>query len=105
MQRGTAHELDVEMPLAQRPLGRLPDSSEGLGEQVVEGFAVVQALAELAGHGPQFRVAQWGEVFLDRIDLVSDPPQLAQDLAFARAQDPIDDDWHFSSRSLRIVRR
>jgi hypothetical protein len=44
-------------------------------------------------------------MFLDRIDLVSDPPQLAQDLALARAQDPIDDYWHFSSRSLRIVWR
>jgi hypothetical protein len=102
VQRGTAHDLDVEMPLAQGPLGRLTDGCEGLGKHVVEGFSVGQALTELGGHRPQFLVAQRSEVFLDRIDLVSDPPQLAQDLALARAQDPIDDDWHFSSRSLRI---
>src|SRR5207247_2732108 len=84
VQRGTAHDLDVEVPLAEGPLGRLADGREGLGKQIVEGFAVGQALTELGGHGPQFAVAQRGEVFLDRIDLVGDPPQLAQDLALAR---------------------
>jgi hypothetical protein len=105
VQRGTAHDLHIEVTLAQGPLGRLADGGEGLGKQVVERLTVGQALAELAGHGPQFRVAQWGEMFLDRIDLVSDPPQLAQDLALARAQDPTDVIWHFSSRSSRIVWR
>ena len=52
VQRGTAHDLDVEMPLAQGPLGRLTDGGEGLWQQVVERLAVGQALAELAGHGP-----------------------------------------------------
>jgi hypothetical protein len=44
-----------------------------------------------------------GEILFDRVDLVSDPPELAQGLAFTSAKDPVDNDWHFSSRSLRIV--
>src|SRR4051812_10720026 len=35
VQRGTAHELDVEVPLTQGPLRRLADGGEGLGQQIV----------------------------------------------------------------------
>ena len=38
VQRGAAHDLDVERALAEDPPGRLPHRGEGLGHQVVEGL-------------------------------------------------------------------
>jgi hypothetical protein len=46
------------------------------------------------GQGPQVAVAQRGEIFLDRVDLMGNPLELAQDLALAGAKDTINDDWH-----------
>ncbi len=103
VQRGAAHELHVEVALAERAPGRLADRGERLGQQVVEGLAVGEPLLELVGHRAQLGVGQRGEVVFDRVDLVRDPLELAQDLAFARAQDLVDDGWHFLSRSSRIV--
>src|ERR1035441_6296293 len=100
---GAAHDLHVEVPLAERPPGGLPDRGERLGKQVVERFTGRVTLTELVRQRAQFRIAQRGEILLDRVDLVSNPPELAQGLAFTRAKDPVDNDWHFSSRSLRIV--
>ena len=74
-----AHELHVEVPLAERPLGRLADGGERLGQQVVEGLAVGEALAELVGQGAQLGVAQRGEVVFDGVDLLGDPLELAQE--------------------------
>ena len=71
VQRGAAHQLHVEVPLAQRPLGRLADGGERLGQQVVERFPVGVALPELVGHGAQLGVAQRGEVLFDRVDLLA----------------------------------
>ncbi len=39
VQGGTAHDLDVEVPLAEGALARLAHGGEGLGEDVVEGLA------------------------------------------------------------------
>ena len=102
MQRAAAHELDVEVPLAEDPGGRLPDRGERLGQQVVQGLAVGIPLPELVGHRPQLGVGQRPEVVLDRVDLADDRLELAQRLALASAKDVVDDGWHLSSRSLRI---
>jgi hypothetical protein len=42
------------------------------------------------------------EVLFDRVDLLGNPPELAQELALTRSHDLVDDGWHFSSRSSRI---
>ena len=47
VQGHAAHQLDVEVALADGPPGRLPDGGEGLDEQVVERLAVVEPLPEL----------------------------------------------------------
>ncbi len=47
MQHHAAHELHIEVPLAERPLGRLAHRGESLGQQIVEALAVGQPLAEL----------------------------------------------------------
>ncbi len=46
MEDDAADQLDVVMPLAERPLGRLADRREGLGQQVVERLARRQPRAE-----------------------------------------------------------
>ncbi len=103
VQRRAAHQLDVEGPLAEGALGGLADGGEGFGQQVVERFAVRVPLPELIGHGPQLGVAHRDEVVFNGVDLLADPLELAQDPAFAGAKDAINDGWHFSSRSSRIV--
>ena len=50
VQGGAAHQLHVEVALADGPPGRLPDGGEGLDQQVVDVLAPVQPLPEL--HGP-----------------------------------------------------
>ena len=95
VQRRGAHQLDVEGPLPKGPLGRLPGGGEGFGKQVVERFPVREPLPELVGHAPQFGVAHGDEVVLDRVDLIGDPLELAQDPAFACAKDTIDNGCHF----------
>ena len=101
VQDHAAHELDVEVAHPQRAAGRLAHRRERLRHQVVERFPVGVALPELARQSPQLGVGQRSEVILDRVDLIGYPLEPAQDLALTRAQDPIDDDWHFASRSSR----
>ena len=49
VQRGAAHELHVEVALADRALGRLAGDGERLDQEVVEVLAVVETLTELGG--------------------------------------------------------
>jgi hypothetical protein len=53
---------------ADRALGRLAHTREGLGQQVVERFTLCRPLAELLGLGPQLRIAQGLECRLKRVD-------------------------------------
>ena len=88
VQRRAAHDLDVEVALAERALGGLADRGERLRQEVVEGLAVLEPLAELVGHAAQLGVGHRDEVVLDGVDLRGDRGQLAQDLALAGAQNP-----------------
>ena len=87
VQRRAAHELDVEVTLAEHPAGPLAHGREGRREQVVqevdhELFAVlgVPALgpgpvdlgAELVGAGPELVVAEPLDLGLERVDLGND---------------------------------
>ena len=101
--RRAAHQLDVEMTLAEGALRRLADRGEGLREQVVQRLAIGVTLPELAGHAAKLLVAHRDEVVLDRVDLLGNPLELTKDLSFASPKDAVDDDWHFLSRSSRIV--
>ena len=58
VQGGAAHQLHVEVALADHPLGRLAADGERLEEQVVEVLAVVEALAELRRLGLEVVVGQ-----------------------------------------------
>ncbi len=75
VQRRAAHELDVEVPLAEHPLGGLAHGGERLGHQVVEGLAVGEPLLELVGLRAQLLVGHRDEVVLDGVDgLARSPP-------------------------------
>ena len=58
VQGGATHELHVEVPLAEGALGRLADRGERLGQEVVEGLAVGEPLAEDVGLGAQLGVGE-----------------------------------------------
>jgi hypothetical protein len=60
-----------------------------LGEDVVKRLAVGEPLLELVGHPAQLGVAHRDEVVLNGVDLLADPLELAQGLAFAGAKDAI----------------
>ena len=55
------HDLHVVVPLAERALGGLADRGERLGQQVVEGLAVREALAVGGGEGLELLVGHLGE--------------------------------------------
>ena len=94
VQRGAAHDLHVEVPLAEDPLGGLADGGERLGHQVVEGLAVGEPLLELRGLRAQLLVAHRDEVVLDGVDGLGDRLELAEDLALADAEDLVEDGRH-----------
>src|SRR5579862_3280568 len=64
-----AHQLDVEEADAERALERLPHGGEGLEDEVVEGLAVLEPLAELHRLGGELLVGQRLELGLERADV------------------------------------
>lgn len=84
VQRGAAHDLDVEVALVEHPPGRLADHGEGLGHDVVEVlFAALQASAELVGLRPQFSVGELRDVVGQGVDIVSHPLEALDHAALA----------------------
>ena len=53
VQHHAADQLDIEMAHAEHPLARLAHDGKGLGQQVVEGFPLLQTLPELHGLAAQ----------------------------------------------------
>ena len=87
VQRHAAHQLDVEMTLAEHPPGRLAHHGVGLDQEVVEGLALVQAFAEYHRLVRERVVAQRLHLRLEGADerhQLLEPPDL---LALAGAQD------------------
>ena len=86
VQRGRAHHLHVERTLVEHPPGGLAGHGERLGQQVVEGFPVLQALLELVGLGPQLGVAEFLDVVGQRVDIVGHPFEALDHATFTKAQ-------------------
>ena len=91
VQRRSTHQLDVEVPLAEHPLGRLADGRERLRHQRVEALPLGEPLLELVGLCAQLLVGHRDEVVLDGVDGLRDAVELAQDLALADAEDLVDE--------------
>ena len=82
-----AHQLDVEHALAGLADPGLADGREGLEEELLQGLAVFEPLAELRGLAAQLVVRELAEFRLDRGDvggLLGEPLHAA---ALADAQD------------------
>ena len=91
MQRGTAHQLDVEVTLADDPLGGFTRHGERLDGDVVEVGAVGEALAELARLGGELFVGELLQARLEGVDLGHHRLQRLELLAFTGAEDAIED--------------
>ena len=72
VQRHRAHQLNIEMTLAQRSSRRVADDRERLRQDVVERLALCEAVAELRGARPQGVVGQRLRPGLERVDLHDD---------------------------------
>jgi hypothetical protein len=68
MEDDAADELDVKGPEPQDPQGRLPDRGKGLGQQVVQGLALVQTLSESRCPGGEFGVGGLAQLRFKRGD-------------------------------------
>ena len=80
VQHHAADELDVEMALAERALGRLAHGREGLDQDVVEALAGRELGPEALGPGAQLVVGKALHLGLDRVDGL-DPGPIALDPA------------------------
>ena len=106
VQRGAAHQLHVEVALAEHAAAGLAHGREGLGEQVVEqvgdellavlgvlarGPGLVDLLAELVGAGPELVVGQPLDLGLERVDLGNDRLDRLEAAALTGVEDLLND--------------
>ena len=79
MKDQTPHELDIVMPLAQIPFGRLPHQGEGLRQQVIQILALGQPFPELVRHSPKLGVGPLHDLGLQGVDLLYQGPEFLGD--------------------------
>jgi hypothetical protein len=87
VQRHAAHELHVEVALAEDAPGRLAHGGVGLDRQVIERLAVVQALLELDRLVRQGVVGEGLHLGLERVDGRDELGEAPDLLAFTRFED------------------
>ena len=83
VQRGPAHQLHVEVPLADRAARGLAHGREGLGQQVVERLPVGGPLPQLAGLRPELVVGEVLDLGLERVHELRDRLEVLELAAFA----------------------
>ena len=79
VENNTAEDLDVEMPHTEKPYRRLPDHGEGLREQFVQRFPLLQSFPELPCFSLQGSIIQGLHRRFKTVDLIhngSDPLKL-----------------------------
>jgi hypothetical protein len=89
-----AHDLHVEVALAERPLRRLAHRRKGFRQEVVQAFTLGQPLLEGGGLVAQLVVGEPFEVLLERVDLRRDALQPLEDPALAGTQQLLEDLGH-----------
>ena len=87
MQRDAADQLHVEVPQADRAPGGLADRGERLGQQVVEGLALGQALAERGGEAWEAVVGHRPHALVERVGGSDELAVLAEQALVAAAED------------------
>ncbi len=87
VQRHRAHELDIEVALADGPLRRLANRGERLGQDVVERLAFREPVAEIRGTRAKPVVRESLGPGFERVDLLDDLPQ-SSELTLVGIEDP-----------------
>jgi hypothetical protein len=100
VQHDAADELDVVVALAQGALGGLPHRGEGLGNQVVEGLPVLDALAEVRGARPQLGIGAGGQLGTERIDPLHEGDDALDDAVVVASEDLLERVGHGWSGAL-----
>ena len=89
VQHDAAHELDVEMALAQGAGRGLAHRGEGVRQDVLQALALGQALAQPDGARPQIVVAERLDGGLERVDGRDDRLQGVDVAVVGRAENPL----------------
>ncbi len=87
MQRGTAHQLHIEVTKPQRTPGGFPYRGECLRQERLESFAILVALLQDVGFSTQFLVAQGTKLIFEYVDRVGIVTELLQCLLIAGTKD------------------
>jgi hypothetical protein len=69
VEHDAADQLHVEVPHVQRPAAGLANDGKGLGQEVVEGLALSEPVAELDGPRPELLVGECLNVRFFGVDL------------------------------------
>ncbi len=88
MQHDAAHQLHVEMALAERALSRLAHRREGIGQQIVELRPIRELLPELSGAFAQLVIRQRFELRLHLVDRGDDGPEALDVAIVGGAEQP-----------------
>jgi hypothetical protein len=88
MQHHSSNELYIEVAHSENPASSLAHDSEGLGKQVVEGLALLDAFFEFRGFGLQLGIAEGFHLGLKGIDPIDRWLQTLQ-LTFIFAADQL----------------
>jgi hypothetical protein len=91
VQGDAPHQLNVEVPLADRAQGGFANGGERLRQQMVEALAVGVPFFEPVGLLAQLGVGHRLEVVFQRADLTGQRLQLPHHPAFTGAQNPLED--------------
>ena len=105
VQRRSAHQLDVEVALADGAARGFARRGERLREQVVERLAVLDALPELDGLVGELLIREVLDLGLPRIDQLGELLELFASAALADVAEPVDDGQggSFSCRGTSIL--
>ncbi len=97
LQHHAADQLHVEMAQAERAARGLAHDRERLGQQVVEGLAGRELLAELDGLGGEIGVGQGLQGRLERVDLPDEAVVLTDESLVATAENAGEPISHWGS--------
>ena len=79
MEHDAANDLNVEVPLAKGAFGTLSHRREGLGKQIIQLLAGLDASPVLVGLGPELLVGETLKIGFLSIDALDDGRQFLED--------------------------
>ena len=97
VQSNTTHDLNVEGTLTQGAPCCFANGCESLNQDVIQGFAFIEALFKFLCFSAQFLIGEGFKVFLKSINLRGEPVELTQGASFSSSEDLVNnghgDSW------------